>query len=154
MNSQLYITTRMLFSLARAGDAPRILGRISRRGVPVPALLVSAAGIAVAAVVSVVAPEKAFARMMAIAIFGGMFVWLMIFVTHLRFRAHHAGERLAFCMPGFPFTTILGLLLMAALLVTTAFTPGFQLTLACGLPFLAALTLFHTVRARSRRSTP
>ena len=45
MNSQLYITTRMMFSLSRAGHAPRSLGNLSRRGVPLNALLVSTFGI-------------------------------------------------------------------------------------------------------------
>lgn len=39
MNSMLYISTRMLFSLSRAGDAPKVFGRISSNGVPVKALL-------------------------------------------------------------------------------------------------------------------
>ncbi|WP_254488798.1 amino acid permease, partial [Salmonella enterica] len=48
MNSQLYTASRMLFSLADSGLAPRRLGMVDARGVPVAALLVSAAGIAVA----------------------------------------------------------------------------------------------------------
>ena len=40
-NSGLYASTRMLYALAREGKAPRILGRTSRRGVPVPALIVT-----------------------------------------------------------------------------------------------------------------
>ena len=39
MNSQLYISTRMLFSLARAGFAPRRLGVLTGNGVPLAALL-------------------------------------------------------------------------------------------------------------------
>ncbi len=35
MNSQFYITTRMMFSLARAGYAPRRFGELSARGIPV-----------------------------------------------------------------------------------------------------------------------
>jgi len=41
MNSQLYITTRMMFSLARAGCAPRRFGVLSERGVPLNSLLLS-----------------------------------------------------------------------------------------------------------------
>ena len=48
MNSQLYITTRMMFSLARAGYAPRRFGDLSARGTPVSALLLSSIGIALA----------------------------------------------------------------------------------------------------------
>jgi len=38
MNSQLYITTRMMFSLARAGFAQRRFGVLSSRGTPVQRL--------------------------------------------------------------------------------------------------------------------
>ena len=53
MNSQLYITTRMMFSLARAGYAPRRFGELSHRGVPLQALALSSLGIALAAALSV-----------------------------------------------------------------------------------------------------
>ncbi len=35
MNSQLYITARMMFSLSRAGYAPRRFGVLNARGIPV-----------------------------------------------------------------------------------------------------------------------
>lgn len=38
-NSCFYASSRMLLSLARSGQAPRIFGWVNRRGVPVPALL-------------------------------------------------------------------------------------------------------------------
>jgi len=38
-NSCFYASSRMLMSLARSGQAPRIFGWVSRRGVPVPALV-------------------------------------------------------------------------------------------------------------------
>jgi L-asparagine transporter-like permease len=148
MNSQLYITTRMMFSLSRAGDAPRALGRLSSRGVPVRALLLSSSGIAVAAVLSVAAPQSAFILMVAVSAFGAMFTWLMIFVTHYRFRSvRRAAPPAAFRMIGFPFTTLLGAALMAAVLLTTAFTAAFRMTLVFGLPFLAALALVYALRS-------
>ncbi len=39
MNSMLYITTRMMFSLSRGGDAPARLGALSGHGVPINALI-------------------------------------------------------------------------------------------------------------------
>ncbi|MNP21602.1 hypothetical protein D3C76_1142280 [compost metagenome] len=43
-------------------------------------------------------------------------------------------------MWGFPWATLLGLALMLAILVTTAFVPAFRMTLVFGVPFLALLT--------------
>jgi L-asparagine transporter-like permease len=146
MNSQLYITTRMMFSLARAGHAPRRFGALSARGVPLNSLLLSSLGIALAAALSVFAPHGSFILMVAISSFGALFTWLMIFVTHYCFR--RTRERSGappprFRMIGFPGTTLLGAGLMAAVLITTLFTPAFRLTLVFGVPFLACLALVY-----------
>ena len=151
MNSQLYITTRMMFSLARAGFAPRSLGVLTRRGVPLSALMVSTVGIAVAAVLNVRYHDRAFFLMLAISMFGPMFTWLMIFLTHLSFRQHYAQSQLAFRMWGYPYTTLLGAGLMLAALATTAFKPDFRPTLIYGFPFLLVLTILYFVQ-RARRS--
>jgi L-asparagine transporter-like permease len=142
MNSQLYITTRMMFSLSRAGYAPRRFGVLSRRGVPLQGLLLSSIGIALATAVNIAAPRSAFIVMVSISAFGAMFTWMMIFVTHYVFRRARSRSNAAalrFRMPGFPATTLLGAALMAALLVTTAFVHEFVLTLVLGLPFLGIL---------------
>ena len=151
MNSQLYITTRMMFSLARAGQAPRRLGALSGRGVPLNSLLLSSLGIALATALSVIVPHSSFILMVAISSFGALFTWMMIFVTHYRFRrAREASGAppLKFRMIGFPYTTLLGAGLMAAVLVTTLFTPAFRLTLVFGVPFLACLVLVYRTRYR------
>jgi len=156
MNSQLYITTRMMFSLSRAGQAPQRLGALNARGVPFNALLVSTSGIALATILSVVAPASAFLMMVGISVFGAMFTWMMIFVTHYFFRRARIKDGSApapFRMWGFPATTLLGAVLMAALLVTTAFTGAFRLTLAFGLPYLALLAAIYGLHYRQRTTT-
>ncbi|MBY0504967.1 MAG: amino acid permease [Bryobacteraceae bacterium] len=146
MNSQLYITTRMMFSLARAGHAPKRFGELSARGTPVSALWLSSIGIGLATVVNAVWPGTSFTIMMAISMFGAMFTWMMIFVTHLAFRRRHAGEDLLFRMWGYPWTSRLGAALMAAILITTAFTTEFRMTLVYGIPALGLLTLAWRLR--------
>ena len=153
MNSQLYITSRMLFSLSRAGYAPRRLGFLTRSGVPVAALLVSTAGIGLAVILNLRYHDRSFLMMLAISMFGPMFTWFMIFVTHLRFRNHYEGMQVAFRMWGFPYTTLLGALLMLAALVTTLFTPAFRPTLLYGLPFLLLLSIVYAAR-NARPSLP
>jgi L-asparagine transporter-like permease len=151
MNSQLYITTRMMFSLSRAGDAPRRFGVLNARGVPVQALLLSSIGIALAVVLSVLAPKSAFILMVSTSSFGALFTWMMIFVTHYAFRKAHVSSGappLRFRMLGFPVTTLLGAALMAAVLLTTAFTSAFRMTLVFGLPFIAILGLIYLLRYR------
>lgn len=157
MNSQLYTTTRMMFSLSRAGYAPEIMGRLSASGVPLNALWASCAGVALAMLLNLVFPEESFMLMMAISIFGALFAWMMIFLTHYRFRRYHErhGERpLSFRMWGFPQATLLGLFLMAAILLTTAFVPDFRMTLVFGVPFLILLSLTYGLYFRRRNAGP
>lgn len=150
MNSQLYITTRMMFSLARGGDAPAALGRLSANGVPRNALLLSSIGIAAATAVFVAFPEQAFTIMMSLSMFGALFTWMMIFLTHMAFRRHHAqpgAAALKFRVPGYPVTSLIGFVSMAAILATTAFTDVFRMTLAFGVPLIAVLVaMFYFVR--------
>lgn len=148
MNSQLYVTTRMMFSLSRARLAPAVFGRLGTNGVPRAALWISTSGVAVAAVLVALAPETAFTVMMAIAMFGALFTWLMIFVTHLRFRSRYRGPALAFRMWGHPFGSLLGAGLVAAILFTTAFTREFRMTMVVGVVFVVLLTLAYALHYR------
>ncbi|WLT03110.1 amino acid permease [Snodgrassella alvi] len=108
MNSMLYIATRMMFSLSRANEAPQIFGKVKSNGVPLNALALSSAGIAVAALVYILNPETAFPVMIALSMFGALFSWGAVFLTHLcfRIRMQRMQLKLKFRVPGFPFVTI------------------------------------------------
>jgi AAT family amino acid transporter len=94
-------------------------------------------------------PDASFTLMFSIAIFGALFTWMMIFVTHLYFRRAHADEPLAFRMWGYPYSSLLGAGLMAAILLTTAFTSVFRMTLVYGLPALGLFVVAWRLRRRS-----
>ena len=154
MNSQLYTASRMLFSLAESGLAPARLAAVNARGVPARALLVSAAGIGVAGGVYAWRPDAAFGVMIAVSIFGALFTWGMIFVTHLAFRRRH-GAPAAFRMWGYPWTSLAGAAAIVAILLTTPFTAPFALTLVYGVPFLVVLAGVYAMwfRTRPQRSS-
>ncbi|ROQ55797.1 amino acid permease [Pseudomonas putida] len=152
MNSQLYITSRLMFSLSRAGQAPALFGRVSARGVPLPALLLSSLGIGLGTLLYIAFPKDAFTLMMSIAMFGAMFTWAGIFLTHLFFRRRQDSASLEFRLWGYPWTSLAGLLLMVAVMLTTLFTEEFFLTLVCGVPFLLVMALIYFLRFRRSRS--
>lgn len=155
MNSMLYISTRMLFSLSRAGDAPAVLGKIRANGVPMNALAVCASGIAVAAVVYISDPATAFPVMIALSMFGVLFTWGMIFFTHFFFRAQmkKQGKKPNFRMWGYPFGTILGFVGIVAIMLTTWFIDIFHSTLVFGVPFFILLVImFYLKKVRAKQS--
>ncbi|MHC6175192.1 amino acid permease [Glutamicibacter sp. X7] len=153
MNAQLYAATRTLRSLATAGLAPSFAARLASNGAPVPAVALSAAGIAVAALVYVATPSGGLGVMISLATFGAMATWLLILLTHVAFRRKlsAAGRTLEFRLPGYPLASLLGALLLGALLVTSIFTEQFRLTLIFGLPFTALISLLYLATGQRRR---
>ena len=85
MNANLYLCSRMLFSLARGGFAPAGLGRLSPSGTPVAAILISSVGVGIAVLTSVFSPV-AYGYLFGVALGGGILVWLIILLSHLSFR--------------------------------------------------------------------
>lgn len=129
-NANLYLIARTLFSLARAGFVPKALGEVTERGAPVKALIVSGLGLAVAVLVRALWPESAYVWFFGVALFGALFVWLMIFLTHIAYRK-----------PDLPLGSCLGAVLIGAILVSTWWAPGLRSTLVAGGPWLALLAL-------------
>lgn len=145
-NTNLYLTSRMLFSLARGGYAPARLGRLTRRGIPLAALLASSGGMAAAVLAKKIFPQQAYVYMIGAAFFGGLYVWVMILVTHLAFRRRHRrNPALTTFMPAYPYPTLLALAGVGVVTVSTLFIPGFEITLLGGLPWLGVLSLGYAL---------
>src|SRR4029077_11319259 len=75
-NAALYVSSRMLFSMARTGWAPARLGQLNARGSPKLAVLVSSYGIVVALVLERWSPRSAFEFILRAAFFGMMLSWI------------------------------------------------------------------------------
>jgi AAT family amino acid transporter len=156
VNCNLYLTSRMLFSLARGSYAPSRLGRLSKRGTPVAALLVSSAGMIAALFLERWFQATAYLYMLGAAFFGGIFVWLMIFATHLAFRrrtAQRPQPPMRFAPRG-PWSSLFGLFALTAVLVSTWWVPGLRITLTAGFPWLAFISLCYLVWRTARTRKP
>ncbi len=67
-NSCVYCNSRMLFGLAKQGNAPRALLSINKRGIPLNALGVSALATGLCVVLNYLMPGKAFELLMALVV--------------------------------------------------------------------------------------
>ncbi len=142
MNTNVYLCSRMLFSLARGGYAPGFLGRLNGSGTPLAAILISGAGILIAAAVSKLTP-MAYAYLFGVALFGAIVVWIFILLSHVRFRQINPARALSVRMPLFPGLQILGLGLLFGVLVTMGLDKDWRLSWIVGLPWLGVLTLAY-----------
>ncbi len=146
VNTNLYLSTRMLFSLGREGYGPGWMGKVSRNGVPHRALLASTAGIVAAILLAVFAPKNAFLMLYGTAVAGMLFVWLVILNSHLRFRKAIARERLSSLpmrLRAHPFFTLAGIVLLVAISMTTFFVDGLRWSVPAFSIFLGVITLLY-----------
>jgi AAT family amino acid transporter len=146
VNTNLYLSTRMLFSLGRGGYAPAWMGKISGNGVPHRALLASTAGIVAAILLAIFAPKNAFLMLFGTAVAGMLFVWLVILHTHLRFRKAISSKRLLSLpmrLRYHPFFTIAGIVLLLAISITTFFVEGLYWSVPAFLVFLGFISILY-----------
>ena len=147
-NSGVYCNTRMLFGLAKQGNAPRALLRLNRRGVPLAALGVSALATGACVVVNYFMPGEAFEVLMGLVVSALIINWAMISWIHLRFRAQKKieGKTTLFQSLGYPFTNYLCLVFLAGILVIMYLTPGLRISVYLIPVWLGALGVGYWIR--------
>ncbi|MYR78573.1 amino acid permease [Streptomyces filamentosus] len=129
LNANLYGSSRMIFSLAERGEAPRGLLKVSRKagsegGVPRRAVLASVAFGFVSVLLNLLWPDTVFLYMLNSVGAVLLFVWALIAASQLRLRARleqEAPDALALRMWWFPYltwVTLAGLLGVLLLMLT------------------------------------
>lgn len=139
LNANLYGASRMIFSLAERGEAPRLLAHLDRRQVPVVAVLSSVAFGFFATGLELLYPSRVLPALLNLVGSTCLVVWTISLLSQwiLRRRADRAGTPLAFRMPGFPWLSGLGLAMLGAVFALAMCTQGPRLQLLS----TAALTL-------------
>ena len=150
-NSNLYMTARMLLSLAQSGYAPRSLATVSGNGVPLRAVGIASTGVVVAMLLAIYAPAKAFLALYGTAVAGMLFIWIVILLTYLRFRSALTPDQLArlpIRMPAHKAAAWFAIASLTAISLTTFFVDGLQYSVVSFVPFLALMSILY---ARMRR---
>jgi amino acid transporter len=103
-NSDLYIASRTIYGLAERGHAPKIFKWTDKRGVPVPALAISALFCCSAFMNAAQDSTQVFSYFVNLVSIFGLCAWISLLVTHIFFvKARHAqgitNEQMPFVAP-------------------------------------------------------
>jgi len=154
-NTNLYLTSRTLFSLAHDGYVPRALGGLGGNGVPYVALIVSTAGMVAAILLAIFAPGRAFLLLYGVAVAGMFFVWMIILSAHLAFRRSLGKARVArlpIRLTLSPYSQIVALISLGVIAIGTFYVDGLQYSVLSFIPFLLVITGFYWIVRRRNRS--
>jgi L-asparagine transporter-like permease len=159
MNTNVYLCSRMLFSLARGNYAPRRLGQLGTAGTPLTAILTSGACILVAASVSMLTPY-AYNYLFGVALFGAITVWIIVLLSHLGFRRHYRYADLPVRLPLFPGLQLAALGLLAGVLIAMGLDTEFwNISWIVGVPWLLLISIGYFLwkmkhRVRAGQAVP
>ncbi|MGG1574096.1 amino acid permease [Fictibacillus sp. NRS-1165] len=122
LNSALYTNSRMIYSLAQRGDAPKGFLKLSKQGVPVRAVWAGTIVAFIAAIFNFVSPDKLFQFLVNASGAIALIVYLAIAISHIviRRRAEANGEDLELKMWLFPGLSYFVILSITVILVSMA----------------------------------
>lgn len=120
-NSGMYASTRMLFSLGVSGDAPKIFKRVNTRGIPMPAL-VGTAAVGLITFATSIFGDRIYNFLVSASGLSGFIAWVGIAISHYRFRRAfkaqgHDLSELQYHAKWFPFGPILALILCILVII-------------------------------------
>jgi aromatic amino acid transport protein AroP len=118
-NSCVYSNSRMLFGLAEQGNAPSFLSRLNKNSAPIFAILISSLFVALCIIINKLMPEKALEILMSLVVSSLIINWLMISITHLKFRRSKDAEQVKTKFPSFiyPLSNYICLVFLVGILV-------------------------------------
>jgi L-asparagine transporter-like permease len=155
LNSGVYITSRVLFTLAARGDAPQSLIQLNARKVPVKAILLGSSFGYCAVITAVVSPSVLFAFLLNTSGAIMLVVYLIVAYAQIRQRNGLSPEQLqglSVRMWFFPWASWFVIAAILAVLVAMAFTAGLASQLYASLFCTGVAVLAYYVRSRSNAS--
>ncbi|HEX4506554.1 MAG TPA: amino acid permease [Alphaproteobacteria bacterium] len=152
LNSGLYVTSRMLYELARSGNAPAWMGDISGNKVPTRGILIGSAAGYLAAIAAVWSPNVVFLFLINTSGAIILFIYMIVAFGQIRMRRtlERQGATLPLKMWLFPYLSwavIAGIVLVLTLM---AFEPDLRAQLVWSGLSAAFVGAAYLIRRRSR----
>lgn len=153
-NSGIFSASRMIYTLARKGQLPKIFTKVMKNGVPLYTVLAISTGILIGALLNVILPmfikgaDSIFVYVYSASILPGMIPWFMILFSHIHFRKLHPEETKnhPFKMPGGMVASYLTIAFLVIVLIGMLFNKETVVSVVIGIIFLAIVTIYYFIR--------
>ncbi|WP_461169929.1 amino acid permease [Arthrobacter sp. Z1-15] len=151
INADIFGAGRMLYGLARQGQAPASFAKISRHGVPWMTVATMAAVLLAGVVLNALLPEDLFKIIASIATFATVWVWLMILLSHIAMKREMKRRGLPaseFGVPFWPVASYAALAFMVFIVVLLGVMPDTRVALIVGVVWIGLLFVAYRLWVR------
>lgn len=155
INSDVFGAGRMMYGLAKQGQAPKGFAQLSAHGVPWMTVLVMGAALLCGVVLNYLIPENVFLLIASIATFATVWVWLMILVTQIAMRRSMSAEEVAqlkFPVPFWPVAPIVATLFMVFVFGVLGYFPDSQAALVVGAVWIVLLVVAYWIWVKPKQN--
>lgn len=164
--SGLYVSTRMLYSLAHTGQAPKFLAKVSKKGVPLPALIATTLVGAACFMSSLIGDGNAYVWLVSASGLAGFITWMGVAWAHWKFRKAYVAQGndpqdLPFRAKFFPAGPIIALIMCTVVIIGQGYeslfgTHDFKALISSylGLPLFFGLWGIHKLVTKAPAVNP
>lgn len=130
-NSAIFSTSRMVYSLAKNNNAPKLLSNLTVRKVPSNALFFSTVVVLIGVALNYIMPEGVFTLITSVSTVCFIYIWGITVIAHLKYRKTRPDLAKAnkFKMPFFPFANYLILAFLTFVLIVLALAEDTRIAL-------------------------
>jgi GABA permease len=153
LNSGIYVTSRMVFTLAAAGDAPQALVVLTHRRVPARAILIGSVFGYGAVIASIISPQVVFAFLVNASGATMLMIYVLVAAAQIRLRRQlerQEPQRLLVRMWFYPYLSYLVIIAIAAVLGAMLTSADLAVQLYCSLASFAVALGGYFLRRRRR----
>ncbi|MDE5134935.1 amino acid permease [Paenibacillus larvae] len=153
-NSGIYSAGRMLYTLAKNGQAPKFFGKVSRSGIPKNSIVVTILLLLVGVLFNYLAPDsKLFLYIYSASILPGMMPWFALAFSQFKFRKkwkNQMGDH-SFKSFFFPISNYITIIFLSLVLIGMWFNPDTRMSLIVGASFILIVTLSYYIFGIGKR---
>jgi amino acid transporter, AAT family len=147
-NSGIYATSRTLYSMAQSGEAPKRFLKISKQGIPINCIIVTALCILFGVFLAYMTPDQVISYLMTIPGFTILLLWTSICLAQLKLRSQYKVKPY-FQVKWFPYTTILAVVSLSMIFISFIFNKNNIIGSTVCLVILVLLTAFSFINKKS-----
>ena len=150
-NSAIFSTSRTLYVLAKNKQAPKMLAKLSKQNVPVNGMFVSVAAFLFGVLLNYFYPTSVFVMITGVATISFIFVWILLLLTHIKYKRTLDAPVSNFKMPLFPLSSYITILFYLAVLVTLLFNETTQVSVIAAVIYFGAMAIGYTIWQRNKK---
>jgi AAT family amino acid transporter len=143
-NSGIYSCGRMLYTLAKNGQAPSVFARLSASGVPRNGIYFTIGCLVIGIILNYLIPDsKLFLYIYSASVFPGMVAWFVLAASQKKFREKWGEKVMAahpFKSPLYPYANYFCIVFLVLVTIGMWVNPDTKMSLVAGWIFIAAVT--------------